>query len=104
MPCLLCRSLPFREAFPRAPTPQIEAVSRSKYQSCEVVSLLTALRLGWTRSTRATNLRFRYLFNFGQHQRRVVLQRSLHRVIVAFGIFSRAKLKAQVSQIVVNRV
>src|SRR6266404_8964646 len=104
LPCLLCRSSPYREASPRAATQQRAAVPRNRCQSSEGASSLATLRLRGTRTARAANLRFRHLLNFGQDQCRFVLEGSLHRVVIAFGIFSGAKLKAQVSQIVVDGV
>src|SRR5258707_1551632 len=104
LPFLSFRFSPCHAARRRARKPRTAPAQRKPHKFSEAASSLATLRLHRPHATRSANLRFRHLLDFGQHQRRFVLQRSLHRVEVAFRIFSGAKLKTQVSQIVVNGV
>src|SRR5262249_35962258 len=65
-------------------------------------------RASWRRNSSRTSwpfgLDFRDLIDLDQHHRQLVLERVLHRLVVAFRVFSGAMLEAQVAQIVVNRV
>src|SRR5260370_37343397 len=58
----------------------------------------------WSRSARPMHLRIRHLIDLRKHYRCFIFKDRLHRFEVAFRVFSRAILKSQVTQIVVDGV
>src|SRR5258708_3831832 len=102
--CRWCRSSPCREPSPPRRLPaELERARRAEPVARSSSGSLRA-PVSRARSARTAHLRIRHLIDLREHQRRFVLKGRLHRFEVTFRIFSRAILKTQVPQIVVDGV